>query len=127
MISIRSSGGPVGSSAVRLSGELRRRSSCPPAAQTDATIPNSNRPDITKVAANARESVQAPEVPGLSDVFDSRRLHPFERCRAASTPVERGVADAVERERALSRSTADPEDLPGSAWLAHLGASSPNQ
>jgi transposase len=41
----------------------------------DPTRPNSNQPDLTKVAESARESVQAPEVPGLSDVFDSRRLH----------------------------------------------------
>ena len=33
------------------------------------------RPDLTKVAASARESVQAPEVSGLTDVFDSRRVH----------------------------------------------------
>ena len=45
------------------------RTSCPPAAQTDPTVPNSMQPDITKAAASARESVQAPEILGLTDVF----------------------------------------------------------
>ncbi len=61
---------------LRVAGFLTTMNFANPAnsdSQTDPTIPNSNRPALTKVAASARESVQAPEVSGLTDVFVARR------------------------------------------------------
>src|SRR5450432_3799035 len=70
---------------------------CPPAAQTDPTRPNSNRPDPTKAAVSARESVQAPEVSGLTDVFDSRRLHPFSLTISTTRAADRCRCQPVGR------------------------------
>ena len=77
---------------VRSPARIAARTPCPPAAQTDPTVPNSNRPDLTKAAASARESVQVPEVSGLSDVFDSRRSISRSGLHPASVPKLSGAA-----------------------------------
>lgn len=89
---------------------------CPPAAQTDPTRPNSSQPDLTKVAVSARESVQAPEVPGLSDVFDSRRLHCFSVTILTSSTADPALLSAccqADRLRADERRPSERRDSDG--------------
>jgi hypothetical protein len=85
---------------------------CPTVAQTELTRPNSKQLSQTRKLRKAPKIMQALEMPGLMDVFDSRRLHFFPN----------HVRDVAQRQKFCALLVPQPDALAGSHSVFGLGS-----